>query len=604
MLDFEFEAFRDARSEIRLLTIHPGSGEGPLSCSLEAFSLSSLPTFEALSYTWGDNAAQNPIEINRKRFVAFGNAYDGLIELRDPASPRLIWIDAICINQQDLIEKQHQILLMKVVYEKASQVVVWLPRPRGNEDLAMGLLDELHSQLDGGTNTVQGMQAIHSRRLRSPEWIALRDFLHHPWWSRIWTLQEVVLGREVVIRFGRHTIPWERVRILGDDNGLLYGMFLQRPGEGLHSENGQPDGCGAIPIIQWMRDSLEEGQKFSLLDLIPQCWWRNATNTRDCIFGLCALSSDIDDLGLHPDYTMSVEEVLTNAVNKILLKHETLELFCKAGRGFPRKLPSLPSYVPDWTLMPIAQPLYWHFYNGPEMMAPDKRGISLHSNGKLQMKLFDLDSIEKVSEPLTDVEGKVESEQLLAWFDAAERMAVAGAQDPYPMTAPPRPSIPLFDAFWRTTIANSVRDRTRAPEDWVHGYLRYKYTLARQCGIPPSCVFESFEQYQKQYGDSMDRTVATMMDWYNIMLITSWNRAFCVTRNGMVGLAPPGTLPGDLVCLLPGGAVPFVMRPKESSELGDEFELVGESYFHGVTAIDAITEFRSQGKGPRTVFLV
>jgi hypothetical protein len=601
MSDYIFETFKDARTEIRILTIQPGSADDPLTCSLETASLESLPTYEALSYTWGDNATKTPININGKRFLAFGNAHDALFELRDPESSRSIWIDAICINQQDLEEKQHQILLMKVVYERASQVVVWLSKPRSDADLAVALLTELGEQHDSGTHTVQSMQSIHRPRMRSPEWTALRDFLHHSWWRRVWTFQEVVVGRKVVVQFGRHTIPWERLRILGDDNSMLYSMFIKAPGEGLDTGVGQPDGCSAIPTIQWLRDVLEAGERCSLLDLLPQCWFRQATNIRDCIFGLCALASDVQSLGIVPNYSASVEEVLTEAVKKLLLHYGTFELFCKAGCGFERKLPDLPSYVPDWTNIPTAQPLYWHFYNGPQTVTAEERGISLHSDGRLQLQMYELDSIEHITRPLTGTGGKNESAQLVTWFDAAEKMAVTHSKDPYIMTIPPRPSIPLFEAFWRTTIADSTNDRTRPSPDAYHGYLRWKYALSLQCGIAPTSVFEDIEQYAEQYRNPMDNTLAKMVDWFNTMLITSWNRAFCVTRNGMVGLVPGGALSGDLVCLLPGGAVPYVMRPRVS---GGECELVGESYFHGVGAIEGVKQLRNEERQPSVVLLV
>ncbi|KAF2116789.1 heterokaryon incompatibility protein-domain-containing protein [Lophiotrema nucula] len=602
MADFSFNAFTDPRSEIRILTIHPGGGDDPISCELRTFSLTELPNYEALSYTWGDNTSQKSIEINSKRFITFSNAYEGLLELRDPASPRAIWIDAICINQKDLEEKEHQILLMKVVYEKASRVIVWFPRSRGSEDLAVGLLYELRAQLAEETNSVQNMQQIHAPRLRSPEWIALRDFLDHPWWSRIWTLQEVVVGHEVVIQFGAHVIPWDHLTIL--DNSLLYGLFLKRPGESLYSKQGQPYGCGAITTIQWMRGVLAAGQMFSLLDLLPQCWWRSAINTRDCIFGLFALASDIQTLEISPNYVAPVEEVLTTAVQKLLLRYGTLELFCKAGLGYDRKLTELPSYVPDWTNIPMAQALYWHYYDGPQDLAPEERGISLHSNGQLLLKLFCLDSIANVTEPLTATGDKGTSKVLVSWFDAAEELAASGPQDPYPVKAPSGPSVSLFEAFWRTTTADSGPNRSRAPEDMFHGYLRYKYEHSRQCGLKPTCLFEDIEKYQEQYDDGMDRTRGIMTDWYNIMLMTSCARAFCITRNGMIGLVPPGALPGDMVCLLPGGAVPYVMRLKKQSESRNEVQLVGESYFHGVTALDALTEYQKEGKEPRSMFLI
>lgn len=563
-----------------------------------------MPDYEALSYTWGDNTSKTSLCIDGKGFVAFGNAYDALIELRKPTAGRRIWIDAICINQDDIKEKQHQILLMKLVYEKATQVVVWLSRPRSDADLAVALLDELHIQQDDGTATIQDVLSIHRPRMRNPEWTALRDFLHHPWWRRVWCFQEAIAGADIVFQFGRHTIPWERLHLLGDDNKLLYGMFIKESGEGLDFGVGQPDGCSAIPIIQWLRDVIERGEKPSLLDLLLQCWFRKATNSRDYIYGLCALSSDIESLDIHPNYALLVEEVFTDAVTKILLKYGTLELFCKAGCGFDRKLSNLPSYVPDWTNIPGAQPLFWHFYEGAQTIAPKNRAISLHQSGTLQTKIYKLSTIEQVSKPLIGAGEGNESIQILSWLDKAENMAFMGARDQYPMTAPSGPSITLFNAFWRTTIANSSGNRTEAPEDWCQGYLRYKWTLSVQCGISPKSLFSDLEQYEDQYRDPMDHTMARMADWYNAMLITSWERAFCVTSNGMLGLVPPKAAPGDLVCLIPGGAVPYVMRPKRSSGSQEEYELVGESYFHGVTAISAMEEFRSNGQEPYTVFLV
>lgn len=169
MSKYVFEPFQNARHEIRVLTIQPGSVDEPLHCSLQTARLDSLPAYEALSYTWGDNATKELITMNGNSFVAFGNAHDALLELRDPVSPRTIWIDAICINQEDIEEKQHQILLMKNVYERASQVVIWLSKPRSDADLAVKLFDELCEQHDAGTHTFQSMQAIHSSNMRSPE---------------------------------------------------------------------------------------------------------------------------------------------------------------------------------------------------------------------------------------------------------------------------------------------------------------------------------------------------------------------------------------------------------------------------------------------------
>lgn len=420
----------------------------------------------------------------------------------------------------------------------------------------------------------------------------------------MWTFQEVVVGRKIVVQFGQHTIPWERLHILGDNNSLLSGMFIKEDGEGLDYGVGQGDGCSAIPTIQWVRELLNAGSRCSLLDLLTQCWFRNATDIRDCIFGLCALASDTESLGIVPNYKASVEQVLTDAVQKLLLHYGTFELFCKAGRGFERKLSSLPSYVPDWTNIPRAQPLYWHFYDGPQTLPVEERGVFMHKSGRLQLQIYELDTIEHVTEPLVGAGRQNEPRELISWFNTAEQAAMSHARDPYPMTIPADSNASLFEAFWRTTIANSTGARAPPSEDAYHGYLCWKYTLMRQCEQKPECAFADLQQYLEIYSDPMHHSQTSMMQWFNVMLITSWERAFCVTRSGLIGLVPGGTLPGDLVCLLPGGAVPYIMRCKDAHASETKVELVGESYVHGVSATPGVKKFRGEGKQPSTVFLV
>lgn len=458
------------------------------------------------------------IQINEKDYVAQGNAYHGLKELRLSKSTRVIWMDAICINQQDLKEKEDQILLMNTIYKAAVRVVVWLPPPRRNEDLAMTLLEELHTQHDSGMHTIESMSEVHYLRLRSPEWIALRDFLSHPWFSRVWTLQEAVLAREIIFQFGSHVIPWDRLQILGVENELLFGMLNFEPGESLYGKTGQPSGCGAISTIQWIRICIQAGRRFSLSELLPQVWFREATDIRDCIYGLFGLSCDIVELDLHPEYSHTVSKVLTHVVQKLLLKGESFELLSKAGCGFDRSLEDLPSYVPDWSAIPTPPPLYWQaIWDLPGNDESIGVGISLHETGKLQIRFAEMDVIKEVSNPLN----RVEPQQILRWFDTVERMALCCAEDLHPQSDSTTSRIPIFEAFWRTIIANSTNDHLRPPGEWFHGYLRYKDSMSYECGKVSSSLFVDTKLYDELYSDAMDPTHGIMMNWYNMMLKTT-----------------------------------------------------------------------------------
>ncbi|KAH8732076.1 heterokaryon incompatibility protein-domain-containing protein, partial [Phaeosphaeriaceae sp. PMI808] len=118
-----YKPLQDPQREIRLLQLLPGYGAIPIQCILLHFNLDSLPQYEAISYTWGDPNIKNQVCINGKFFDTMGNSRDALYELRFRHVSRVIWLDAICINQDDLTEKGSQVLLMKDIYEKASQVV-------------------------------------------------------------------------------------------------------------------------------------------------------------------------------------------------------------------------------------------------------------------------------------------------------------------------------------------------------------------------------------------------------------------------------------------------------------------------------------------------
>jgi hypothetical protein len=251
------------------LTIQPGATDDAVTCDLETVSISSLPPYEAVSYTWGtDTIARNEIQLNGKRFATFKNAYDCLVELQHPTAPRAIWIDAICINQKDLEERGHQILLMKNVYEKASRVVVWLAHPRPDAGLVVGLLDELNMPFEDTTKSIETIAQLHQGRLTFPEWVALRVFLSHPWWSRIWTLQETVHGSEVLFQFGNYMIPWRQLLLFDGYHGWLYKALCLDADESLYCERGYPGGWAEISAIRLARKWRKAGGNLSLSFLL------------------------------------------------------------------------------------------------------------------------------------------------------------------------------------------------------------------------------------------------------------------------------------------------------------------------------------------------
>lgn len=117
-----------------------------LECTFETVHLASAPPYEALSYTWGEEAASVRILLNGKEFLVRRNLADALAALRI-SEPRVLWVDALCINQQDTAERNHQVGMMAGIFRRAERVLVWLGRPSSGWDSSVAGALEMAKRL-------------------------------------------------------------------------------------------------------------------------------------------------------------------------------------------------------------------------------------------------------------------------------------------------------------------------------------------------------------------------------------------------------------------------------------------------------------------------
>ncbi|KAF4631343.1 hypothetical protein G7Y89_g6796 [Cudoniella acicularis] len=131
--------WKHAQPQQRLFEITSAPGSMKIHGRFYIVELSDNPTYAALSYTWGDIGSQRMIMINEKKLAVGENLWYFLRHrtTEDLASHQFLWIDAICINQQDVRERNHQVSLMGKIYLKASVVVIWLGRESYDSNVAM-----------------------------------------------------------------------------------------------------------------------------------------------------------------------------------------------------------------------------------------------------------------------------------------------------------------------------------------------------------------------------------------------------------------------------------------------------------------------------------
>lgn len=212
---------------------HPGASIPP-DCynPLGEVQKAAEPRYEALSYTWGSPADPetalviDPNDSSRVGTLEIGqNLASALHHFRHHSQPRTFWIDAICINQDDLVERSAQVARMGQIYTLAERVVVWLGREDGTSSLAMSTLDYLGSQVVytkdnhffASPDCAADKRDWYGSRFILPyhgtTWQAIHALCQRSWFERIWIMQEIQLaGSNTTLQCGLDVVSWSRFR--------------------------------------------------------------------------------------------------------------------------------------------------------------------------------------------------------------------------------------------------------------------------------------------------------------------------------------------------------------------------------------------------------
>ncbi|KAK8029952.1 hypothetical protein PG993_011243 [Apiospora rasikravindrae] len=192
---FQYQALSSARST-RLITLFPAlQNESDIHIELWESSIVSKVEYEALSYTWGDQVPTRDVICNGMALKITQNVDQALRRLRgNECQQRTLWIDALCINQQDETEKAAQVSVMGLVYSRAKQVNVWL----GHATAAMEKVLELTRLMGEGKSALDIVNVQHIPELVD----GLEQLSSAPYWTRLWTIQEVSLSKSCLVYLG------------------------------------------------------------------------------------------------------------------------------------------------------------------------------------------------------------------------------------------------------------------------------------------------------------------------------------------------------------------------------------------------------------------
>ena len=206
---------------IRLLILNPGHLNDTLSATLVHNSLDDLQhlSYETVSYAWGDASLRSCLQIDNVILDIPASASAVLHQVRLRHKPRKLWIDAICINQADLRERQQQVACMRYIYSNSTRNLIYLGPSDNHTEAALTTVGTIladltshvqsYSKLQGLLYDSDGSPTIEGGPSKASPYDneALQSLHDRPWFSRLWVIQEAALAPRDVCLWGKYQLP-------------------------------------------------------------------------------------------------------------------------------------------------------------------------------------------------------------------------------------------------------------------------------------------------------------------------------------------------------------------------------------------------------------
>jgi hypothetical protein len=600
-------------------------------------------SYDAISYTWGHPAKTRGIVIGNKWLPVTENAFEVLGDrISRLGSTRTLWIDCICINQEDDDEKARQVCLMSEIYKRANRTIVWLGQ-LPDAIRAFSLMRDLARRVPMALEHNETAQHrwlglsesirvwfFRKTDMRDPRFDALCRLLSHPYFRRAWVVQELVFSRTIHIRCGSCWLNWS---VLANAVGALNsGEDARLVGADIVMSKLSDYGIlQHILVIVSLKLGLERtNNPLPLSSLVIKLSATQASDERDKIFGILSMSQEAHEPTLTPNYTITISELLQRVANYFLKKSEFQEVLYFAGIGYGTSSPNLPSWLPDLSARPAVLPLRRHDTGVYD--ASGGRILELHQHASeeaISMTGVAYDRITKIVRNPFPSGGFFDVRRAAQFFEGvfAQLDAVDLASSlPTEYKFPSGNTQTRTEAFRRTRIGDkcvqfqwlqygawefdkhglqvvpNMYTRPAPLEKWHESLacLDFINLAIKDLGDIREKLCKPRSQFDHHLAEMLFKTILKMSSMKALAPIyhdrgyadgaeTAAGRKFAVTERGLMALIPPNSQIGDEVCVLFGMEVPFILR-RASGFQEEAYHLVGESYVHGIMDGEAFTD--------------
>lgn len=612
---YQYQPFRSPATQIRLLELLPS--RGVIRCRLNVIDLDEAQgIYEPISYCWKAYTRNRwwgvtykekkqktfRIRVGGADFYISESLRAALRQLRLKTGVRLLWADAICINQADDNEKSAQVAMMGDIYRRGKQTVVWLGDANCWTGSGFRYLKLVSSQVSEASDSPglcdqpedepdysregEGAKEPRMRHLRLV-WASFQDTLSHlslrsvlcrPYFERAWIIQEVVLSGRAVVMCGKHEITGSNMC------------------NGLYALKGSSFSPGQTALIEESFGDLQSNRELYCLDtIISKLSYTKASDPRDKLYSALGLHQNCMRCGcgsLIIDYSQDVDKVFLDATKILLSRSPYLDLLAMSYGS------SGPGRIPSWVWNPEPRSTEFDFSradaDASNLFQASQRW---HSRPQFQGRMLGLlgyvfDKVRTVGNVLPP--GYASRNQLLkavqgylSWVNISgiHEQGITETERNLRIRAFRCTLRPLREKFSgnKTWYSNWYDDKEARNFAACHAELMKRFSSF----LSPGAKNESMRA-------KLGLWAANEYFWFQLkwdkILAKSWmeffrdryssaafGRCFVRAETGAYGLCPRDTKPNDRLVLLQGANVPIVLRPS-----GKNWILVGECFVYGV----------------------
>ncbi|KFA51931.1 hypothetical protein S40293_07050 [Stachybotrys chartarum IBT 40293] len=553
-----------SRNEIRIFELLPGKLIDPIEVAIATVTLREGFTtpYEALSYPWGSKYDPH-FEITVRSGFGVGrlmirqNLWVFLKSLRSPAASRILWTDAICIDQTNDNEKKKQVLQMHRVYSLAKRVIIWLESGSAEMNAlvqeAMDILLAHRERVDidwksgsirPRSSVIDGSACVQSQmNLTSDQWVAVNQLMNVEWFNRLWTVQEARLANPLSICLcGTKTILWRH---------LMDSLLLLRL---------QPCPMAIRERARYLTDIFNPETQWSLMKLCELTSRQGCSQPQDHVYALLGmLPAEQAWLPLEPDYGLDLDQVFVKLAETFI-----------AGNWFEffslcRPVTADHGLRPSWAPNPMLPRNTEEFYV-PGCGVPTMGEVSVIAGKVLRVAAVECGVVSTILASFETPMGTPEAIRDIVCILSDEAFVdnyVSGCS--------------VIEALCGTILAKDFSILIEPPDPQIP-------SLSSSID-----VLRTIWRYgHKERGDSLLYQELQKISASSSFLLgfshACKGRALVRTSSGYLGLAPSLVQTGDILYNILGHPIPLLLRAARD----DKLQIVGDCFAYGLMNAEAL----------------